>query len=725
MPSPPRAQRHPRNPFRGFARALTAGSLAVLAALPLACGDAPDGPAFVDLSALPTESVGEPSTKYVVRGEWLTHTQTIAPDAWTAGPLPGVRQALLIVSGNAESADPAVPHQLEATTGDATYTPVPFIQRQALKNAFDPGTFTVVGDYLFLVDPTGALSADPLVYTAFFPKVERGRFTLGGITSSGWIMSEGEGVLVDVPALAGPADLSFGVWAYGSAELVGAMTYTVELDGEEIFREDLPAGRDGKLSTRSVELESSGGGELRVRVESGSGMLAIGAPRLVTRAYLEEQSTGAGRPDLVLFVVDTYRADNLALHGGDPRWSPILNAWAAEGLAFERAASTAAWTLPSQASMFSGVYPFQHGAVASSLRLPDELTTMTEQLRDAGYRTIAVTDGIYLTERFGLAQGFETFVQFSPTKDFAGSTLSAIESLLAADDGRPTFLYVQTYYTHAIYEVSDATRAEFPDLFPADTPPENLDWALLDKRIRAELEAVERGELDAADLEPTWRALEALYRGGVRDFDHWFGEVLELFEANGFGDAHIVLTSDHGEAFGEHDTLYHGHSVHEEEVHVPLILHGPTIEAGVRSTPVSLVDLAPTFAHLADVPVAPAWVGESLLAEDRTERPFGAFTSNSRNRHEVRPFALYDGTRKVFGAALSEELREWPTTGFDLASDPGETAPVGPDAWPGTIGTQWREQVESWLQPIGPVRSLELSETERSNLEAMGYMGDD
>lgn len=712
-------------PFRSLFHVARAAALATCAALPLACSDAPDGAAFVDLSALPVEALGESAPEYAVQGGWLTHTQTLEPGEWTPGPLPNIRQVSLVVAGNAESADPQVPHRLEPREPGTSFTPVPFTHNLIKEDGFEPGMFTVVGRHLFLCDPTGALSAEPLVYTASFPGVEHGRFTLGGITASGWLLTQGQGVAVQVPPLAGPADLSFGVWAYGSPELAGAMTYAVELDGEEIFREVLPADVVGELRTRSVELGTGGGGELRLRVEGGGGLLAVGAPRLVTRAYLEEQERGDGRPDLVLFVADTFRADNLALHGGDPRWTPTLNAWAEEGLAFERAAATAAWTLPSQASMFAGVYPYQHGAVASSLRLPDELTTLTEQLRDAGYRTIAVTDGIYLTQRFGLAQGFETFVQFSPTKDFAGSTLRALESLLAADDGRPVFLYVQTYYTHTPYEVSEATRAAFPQLFPADAPAEHRDWLLLQEHMKAELAQWLRGELGDADLEPSRRALEALYRGGVHDFDQWFGEVLALFERHGLDDAYVLLTSDHGEAFGEHETLYHGDSVHEEEVHVPLVLRGPDIEPSVHREPVSLIDLAPTFAHLADVPVAPAWVGESLLAEDRAARPFGTFTNSPRDRHLARPFALYDGTRKVFGSAVSEELTEWPTAGYDLATDPGETAPVGPDAWPGTVGTAWRAEVEAWLRPLGPVRSLELSETERSNLEAMGYMGDD
>lgn len=696
---------------------LAAAALLVIAA----CGEPP--PDLVQLGSAPITANPTASQTMSSAGEWFQIFQTIEPDEWTPGPLPGVRAVRLVAEGNARSTDPSIPHRLAAPDGSSEFQPVLWSASLLTQSDFPVGAFTVVAGDLYVADPTGELTAKPLRYTGFFPQLEAGRFSLGGVTSTGWLMTKGDAVVLDAPDMDGPADLFFGVWAYGTLEKAGEATYAITLDGEVVHRETLAPDIYGRLGARRVALDLDGGGELAVRVEGGKGLLAIGAPRIVRSAWRAEREGEHKRQDLVLFVADTFRADNMQLHGGDPRWTPVLNEWAAGGRAYTAARATAPWTLPSHASMLTGLYPFQHGAISNITRISDELTTLAESLRAAGYRTIAVTDGIYLTEAYGMTQGFETFVAFLPSHEFEATTLTTIRELLKEDDGRPVFLYVQSYYAHTPYEPRAETRAKFPDLFDPELPPEAWEWRTIDAQLRPELKQFVSKQEASPEGRAILERIEALYRGGSHELDAWFGAVLDALDTAGYGDAVIAFTSDHGEAFGEHRTIYHGDSVHEEEVHVPLVLRGPGIAAGVVDGAVSLVDLAPTFAHLADIPPAPAWIGESLLAKNRSARPIGTFSTNQTGLVPHKPFAIYVDERKVIGMTNEGALEDGIEEAYTIASDPAELRSLATSDWARAVLEEWRAELDAWLDPRAKSPWLELSPTELENLEAMGYFG--
>jgi len=368
--------------------------------------------------------------------------------------------------------------------------------------------------------------------------------------------------------------------------------------------------------------------------------------------------------------------------------------------------------------MLTGLYPYQHGSTTREVRLAQDLPTITEQLRAAGYRTAAITDGLFLSAQYGLDRGFETFIEFDQEKALDVTLLAALDEVLAQDDGRPLFLFVQTYFVHAPYVVRPETITAFPGLFPDPGEFGLAEWSFdaLGARFGEDPDA-----LGAQDRALLMRGLEALYRGGCHDFDAWF----TAFRAHlaEHGPATLVFTSDHGEAFDEHGTVMHGDSVWDEEVHVPLILHGPGIEPGVRNAPVSLIDLAPTLAELADAPPAAGWVGASLLGT-APSNPTASFASGVEVPGTGHPFAIVDGTTKHHGelapntgdASEGPSLATWRGS-FDLTTDHAEHVPLeAPEpAFAATL-TDW---LQARAQPGGVNGTAELAD----QLEAMGYTG--
>lgn len=683
-----------------------------------ACGrdSAPTWQPLSDLGVRAVErSVSTPELTYQHDHGWLRVTQAIAPQDWLPGPFPGVVTTSLAIEGSARSIEPGIPHDLVSSVADVTFKSMEFSPALLDTSTFEAGMYAIVGSELYLVDPEGAISAAPLRYVGSFPLAESARFTLGGVTSNGWLISPDESITAELPDMGGAAELHFSVRAYGSEALTGPTTYALTLDGTVVHRETLSPQVFGHLQTRRIDLE--GAGTLAVHVEAGRALLALGSPRLLPAAAEPDP-----RPDLVLFVADTFRADNMALYGGDPAWTPRLDAWSQGGLAFEAARATAPWTLPSHTSMLTGLYPFQHGAISNVTRIAPEIETIAERLNAAGYRTVAVTDGIYLTESHGFTQGFETFMQYLPSKEFEATTLDALDALLAEDDGRPLFLYVQTYYTHTPYEVLPATRARLTALFDPAEPESEWDWQLQQDRLQPEVEKFVENPKPSPAGEDALAKIEALYRGGAHDFDAHFGKVLDVFDASSY-DPIVVFTSDHGEAFAEHDSIYHGDSVYDEEVHVPLVVRGPGITPGKRSELVSLVDLAPTFAHLADVPPAPGWIGESLLDPARKGGPIGSFSTNQTGIIPEKPYAIFDGHRKVIELSNEGVPMNAVEHAFDLADDPGETEDLAAEAWPEHVVRELRAHIDDWFTARTKASLIELTEADLKNLEAMGYFG--
>lgn len=393
-------------------------------------------------------------------------------------------------------------------------------------------------------------------------------------------------------------------------------------------------------------------------------------------------------PRVLLLSIDTLRADALACSGAPESRAPHLDALADDSLCFSRASSSAAWTLPAMASVMTGVSPQVHGALHLRSRVPDGLPTLAEVLRHAGYRTAAFVSSTVLGPQANLTQGFDEFQawpgpwlgrslgaslltaripRFRPEEVPPPALADASIDWLRAHRDEPFFLWVHTFDPHAPY--GPPRR-----YLQGRTPPPG-------GRLRFEgwdEEAIRAGTWVPTAAERAW--IRQLYRAEIRWADEAAGRLLaELKRLGLYEDTLILVVSDHGEEFWEHEAYGHGHSLYEELLHVPLLVKlpaaaqksqigrlGPIGPIGRITTPVSTASLFATVLDACALPLPASHPAAGSLL--RAGGPPSPLFSQGLNRYEDRR-AVRFGRFKYIRWTMSgkEEL-------YDLERDPGERA---------------------------------------------------
>jgi arylsulfatase A-like enzyme len=578
------------------------------------------------------------------------------------------------------------------------------------------GLFHAAPDALHVLLPGGQRPEEAGVFSKRLPRgTERDgvwRTAVEEVVGEGLTVWPGERVELPVTLVRGDA-LRLRLLARGF-RAGGRVTLHVELDGEPLAE----AGLDLEERLGEVPLvvplpaDRAGPARLAFAVDGPPAVCAVLEPVLGPAAIgtFGARPWETRRPDLVLFVADTFRADNLAAWGGDAEVAPHLNALVERSRRYVQARSTGVWTLPTHASLFTGLFPTQHGATEKHQTFPESLVTIAEHLQAAGYRTGAVTEPAFVSRTFGLDQGFGWFEELGRDGRPLARTLRRAQAFLDHDDGRPLLLFVHTYRTHAPYRLAgEETAATEKELITRVARAVERHWA-------------EHGR--GADPLPVYRehAPEylALYRGGASALDARFGPWFADLERRGlFADGVFLLTSDHGEEFYEHGNRAHGWAPNEEKIRVPLFLFGAGIEPGAVGHGASLVDVAPTLAELAGAPALSVWPGRSLLALDG-ERPLFAF-----NRRKDREYlSFFEGGRKIFardGAAFARGELE---SAYDLVADPAEARDLlpGDPAWARELAERLAPLWERLAVPLGEAEDVELDAATVRDLQDLGYV---
>ncbi len=489
-------------------------------------------------------------------------------------------------------------------------------------------------------------------------------------------------------------------------------TFRVKLDGEVV----LEAAHVSTTRSHAIPLPVEGVDDARLtfEVEADEAELGVGGmgvfyapvigPTTVGEAYA--RPWGDERPNIVLFIADTFRADNMAIYGGRAELTPELNRFADDSLRFLQARSTASWTLPSIASILTGLLPPQHGAAQHDQTVASGVTTVAETLGAAGYRTAAVTDSGYFAPPFGLDQGFELFVENRIGLWNLTKTIDQALKVLDLDDGRPLFLVVHTYRVHGPFR---------------EGPDENQDVfdAFLEKcRVAINLRELGKEER-RSEIMPYLDEWVGMYERGVVDMDHKFGRFQrELAQRRFFERGLLMFTGDHGQAHGENNDIAHGGKLWETKLRIPLLLYGLGIVPGDVDVPVSHVDWAPTFAELAGIPRRSDWVGASLFAPP-SERALFAFRFDARDQTEV---AVTENGHKISALPDPEAFRRGEVLeAFDLAHDPGELENLVGEDWARELALESADALERFLRAVAAPEDSELSEEQRAALGKIGY----
>jgi len=353
------------------------------------------------------------------------------------------------------------------------------------------------------------------------------------------------------------------------------------------------------------------------------GALLVGA---VTATWLVLRPAPAERPDVLLVTIDTLRADTIGTEPGTPAILGFLQ----EATRFSRTRTIAPLTLPSHVSILTGLLAATHGMhdnVTESLPEKRPFPLLAEQFRDSGYETAAFLSSGVLGRDKGIAWGFDRYECPAGEESVLGDerVKAAIEYLKAARKGKPRFVWVHLFDPHAPCRPypGDARR---PGTSEGDSP-------------------------------------RALYVGGVRRADAAFEKLLAAA-----GNAVVVLASDHGESFGEHDELTHGVLCYGTTTDVLLAVRGPGFGRGVVDEGLRcLTDIAPTLRGLCDLPEVPTDGRDLHGPPHETVVTESLFTFRVHGWGQC--FSVTDGEFTLVESGSRLEL-------FDRSWDPLETQPL-------------------------------------------------
>jgi arylsulfatase A-like enzyme len=448
-----------------------------------------------------------------------------------------------------------------------------------------------------------------------------------------------------------------------------------EIDGQRnLWLEEVVEGSGGRQGWKAVRKElPRGGGRLTLEVEATrrgrplpEGVALWGDPVIVTPGRFMGKKAGK---NLVVVLIDTLRADRLGAYGNRNGLTPHLDRFAAEGTRFAQMHAPASWTLPSVASLMTGLHPQTHGAGVrygefAPTGLSGGVRTLAETLRDAGFYNLGVYHNIYVNPAFGLQQGFDEYVSI---EDRAAPLVDrALEGLRRTASDRRVFLYLHLFDPHNPYEPpEEECRTVARRLLP-------------DYRGGLGCAADRRPELPIPPPEDR-RWHEALYDAEIAYTDRQMGRFLKGLEDLGLDDDTVVLVvSDHGEEFwtrldreralGYEPNSDHGHTYYEELLHVPAILRIPERPPGVVESPAELADLFPTLLRLVGVESPPVQ-GKDLTPLLDGAPPAGRPTLLADLiLHGPPRWAVRRGPWKL----IVPRDPGPPLELYDLASDPGE-----------------------------------------------------
>ena len=391
--------------------------------------------------------------------------------------------------------------------------------------------------------------------------------------------------------------------------------------------------------------------------------------------------TGGPVRHVVLVVGDTVRADRLSIYGAPRPTTPFLEELAPEATVYENAKAVAPWTVPTHASLFTGLRPAEHGAQWGNVFLRPEVTTLAEHLSDHGFRTVGLSANPFVSVANGLAQGFAEYeVVKAPAHVRTSRILEQIEALLAGHDPtRRLFLFVNLMDAHLPYNF----RAH------GEALGARRQSVLSDPAVKWHVNAGAR-ELTPAEL----RTHVEAYDAGVRAVDAALRRIADALRVHGaWDDTLFVFVSDHGEGLGQHPEMGHSISVWEEQLAVPLVIRSPGGERAGRSRAlVSTEHIAPwIFDRLGvDRPVALARAPSLAAPPPLVGADYRSYFSETGRRFNQHVGAMYPWLARAVGHAHVAycgdlKLVRWSTgswRAYDLRADPTEQR----DLWSGAQG---------------------------------------
>jgi arylsulfatase A-like enzyme len=445
--------------------------------------------------------------------------------------------------------------------------------------------------------------------------------------------------------------------------------------------------------------------------------------------YSADAAKERKRRNVVLICLDTVRADHLGCYGYHRDTSPNIDRLAEEAVLFENCIAPSSWTLPSHASLFTGLHPSVHGAVhqPSGPPIRSEETALAELARAHGYLTAAYTEGLFVRAELGFSQGFELYSDgarqdaFGCPEETFNSALEWVEKY----GELPFFLFVHTYQPHSPY----TPPGRFGTMFDSDyTGPIGT--------------TVETSRPSAVSSQADRVHIEALYDGEIAYTDEVVGVFLErLRRMRLLDNTVIIVISDHGEEFYDHGRTGHSSTLYDEQLRVPLLMRlaGEAPPSGRVTRQVSLTDLYATVCDILGIdheippdcysilPLIPTL--ETQIRYDREVVVSHLVDKDRKKIPKVRKWRK-DSVRTNSEKYIVKSERSNRTEQlFGLREDPGEKNDIAADNQPRVEEYRkllWEFHVSVAKAraslPTGERKDVPLTEEQKRRLKAVGYM---
>jgi arylsulfatase A-like enzyme len=461
------------------------------------------------------------------------------------------------------------------------------------------------------------------------------------------------------------------------------------------------------------------------------------------------------RPNILLYMIDTLRADHSNLYGYARDTTPFLKKLGDKGLVFDDCHAQATWTKPSVASLLTSIYSFTHGMVNDYDTIPQGATTLAEQLRAAGYVTAGVVSNPFAGKASGLQRGFDYMMEYPVVHRYRtdaadrGTDSAALNKVvmpwLERHKDEPFFLYAHTTDPHAPYRPPAGFEEKFAN--PAETAEFNRDYARLrDKRQYGGGTVVSRAGCARDGIDPDRFIRRAIdrYDGEILHNDHSL-ELLagKLKELGILDNTLIVVVSDHGEEFWEHGWTAHGHSVYQELTHCVFLMWNPKLLPVARriAEPAQLVDVMPTVLDLLGIQPQGIMEGQSLgpLAKGQPFQRKGPVMSSRFAHPKARPtgfvpenrtdsFAILTSDWKLIYRDKAKAAGLNPVELYDRKNDRTDSANVA--AGRPEQAKRMMAEVNQWIDAqkqvkimLGPRGTTTLDPQTIERLRSLGYLG--
>lgn len=432
------------------------------------------------------------------------------------------------------------------------------------------------------------------------------------------------------------------------------------------------AGSKVRLSFLTVDAEPES------RDEKSSPIVPVWVNPLVYQIPDKEQT------NIVLISLDTVRPDHLGCYGYQKNTSPAIDLLAADSVLFENAYSTTSWTLPGHVSLLTSLNCLNHQVYFPLQKMNPDMVTLADILRNQQLYCAAFTGGGYLSETYGFSKGFDSYQEIklhgnqAIRFDEAERLAQLASQWLEENRDKNFFLFLHTYQPHDPYANLSSSGKEFLN--------EGAPW----DQIKMETLFKGKGRFDTHISENEHQNIVALYDGEIKYTDVFFVQPIldKLKELDLYEKSLIILTSDHGEEFFDHEAWLHDHSVYEEGIKIPLIIKFPDEERkGSRiENIVRITDILPTILDQMKIKTDQPFDGLSLFpllkGKEKKQRTFVA--DLALREFDMAPSVISINkdnfkiilNKKISSPYVKRTIRNFEGSQielYDLENDPGET----------------------------------------------------